>query len=545
MLFTPVKGITPVIAIILLLLMAVAAAGGFYFVYQGFTESGQESGETQIEQLGEQSLAQIQIESAAGGRIYVRNVGASDIDLSKSTVYVEDRPVDVSRSSETLAQKNRAVLKLTEAPGCTKERCEVKISGTASTSKSIDLSRLVCSSDADCYSGEACEGGVCVEGEPPACGDGECGSGEDGMSCFADCGPRHFAGFDLDPAEGDFDVYSYGWSGTTYVKGENLTSSLIGEVIRTSTIDSQGNLLVIGGIPFAMGGPNPPPEVFWLYNSSGTWTALDNITDNDWEDSIGGHGCDFNSSNEAIAVWTRGGSPHVVAWSSFDGTGWSESQNLTETAGNEPYIYEYPAFSFADDDKGMLVWAPSSDGTPWINCSLWDDGWGQFESIQELPETSSWEIRGLDVEFNSTHAIAAWTVQHGGIGSDFDEMVQWSTWDGTGWSEPENLTDEMGCYYANETYEGGDIELVVDNDDNLMMMTQNRSSSPSWVEWWSWDGGWVYEGNFTTGATCSGVGVVENEKNAITGLCAVFSASVEYYYTYWDGTEWSELSAFG
>jgi len=144
------KGITPVIAIILLLLMAVAAAGGFYFVYQSFSSSGEEAGATQIEALGETSLSQLTIESVAAGKVYVRNVGATDIDATKLTVFVDNVPYEVNLSTSTLAENSRVTFKFTTSPSCAKTKCEVKLSGAASGSKSVEAARLSCSSDGDC-----------------------------------------------------------------------------------------------------------------------------------------------------------------------------------------------------------------------------------------------------------------------------------------------------------------------------------------------------------------------------------------------------------
>lgn len=155
------KGITPVIAIILLLLMSVAAAGGFYFVYQNFSETGQESGSSQIENLGESTLAAIKIESAAGGKIYVRNTGSTTIDASRLSVYVDGVAIDVNASTENLEENSRASLKLTKAPTCASTKCEIKISGPASITKIIDYNKLICSSNSECAFNERCLNYVC------------------------------------------------------------------------------------------------------------------------------------------------------------------------------------------------------------------------------------------------------------------------------------------------------------------------------------------------------------------------------------------------
>ncbi len=530
------KGITPVIAIILLLLMAVAAAGGFYFVYQGFTESGEESGATQIEQLGEQSLAQIQIESAAGGRLYVRNVGASDIDLSKSTVYVENRPVSVNRSADTLSERNRAVLKLNEAPDCTTEKCEVKISGAASTSKTIDLSKLLCSSDADCYSGESCEGGVCMEGgeeeEGAYCGDGECGEGEDGLSCFEDCGPRSllFSGVDWD--EMNVDVYSFDWNGTTYVQGENVTNSTsnVFNVLNTG-FDSQGRALALGTYNYH----DTTAELWWGYDDGTGWySSEENFTGNNgYEDNFFLGGPDFNSSDEAMAVWRRGESDENIGWASFDGT-WSEPQNITDN-GPEMYVGR-GSFAFAPWDDGMAVWRSRSGDDDWVNYSYWDGSkWAETGTILSQEDELDHAIDFTDVAFNGTHAMAVWAFSYTYVG-DGGYIIQWSTWDNSSWSPVQNVTDES--WNVNLPSVG------VDANGDWVMILANATSEPVWTEWLSWEGGWVREGNLTD-ENAPGVawgGLQTNENGAVmTLLLEEISGSIyEGRWTCWDGTSWNE-----
>ncbi len=535
------KGITPVIAIILLLLMAVAAAGGFYFVYQGFTESGEESGATQIESLGEQSLAQIQIESAAGGRIYVKNVGAGEIDLSKSTVYVESVPVEVNRSSDTLAERSRAVLKFTQRPNCASDRCEVEISGAASASRTIELSKLVCSSNTDCYAGEACEGGVCVEeGEEEAvCGDGECDEGENGMSCFEDCGPRSVAVYNMDFSGGDYDVYSYDWDGTTYAFSRNLTPEIPGHdfIALNQAYDSEGNSIVLG----LTNTYTSNSEIMWSLHNGTDWSPFDNLTDNEWNDQYnsmnGVYGMDFNSSDEAIAVWETGEpSGGNMAWASFDGTGWSEPVNLTNT----PENFGFSDFSFAPDDTGIVLFESYVNYDSWINYSVWDGGWGEAGTVTETywaPDVFP-VFRSLSLEFNDTHGMAVWTINDF-EGIEDQDLLQWATWDEVGWTEPQNVSGELSRYMG--------VGLEVDANGEWLLVVSNATSEPPWPEWYSWEDGWVLEGNLTENDPTGVLVLDKNENDAITGKLlnqGPGGSSYVFSFTYWDGTGWSEPVAF-
>ncbi len=552
------KGITPVIAIILLLLMAVAAAGGFYFVYQGFTESGEESGSTQIEQLGETSLAALQIESAAGGRLYVKNVGAGDVNLSKVSVYVENVPYNVNASSDTLAERSRAVLKFTQRPSCSSDRCEVKISGAASTSRTLDSSKLSCASDADCYSGESCEGGVCSEGgeEGPVCGDGVCSGGEtssscpadcycgngecegdeDGLSCFSDCGPRSL----LLPVDENFivdydcDLHPYHWDGSSYAKGENMTQDDLFYIYVDNDFDSSGDGLAVGLV--GEYDNYDGLEIFASRNSSGAWSSPENVTENNgWQDFYAFSDFDFNSTGGAMLLWTSGDNEENVGWASHDG-GWSAPQNLTENIGGLT-VQSFPDFAFAPWDDGMAVWASASSANDWLNYSFWDNGWGEEKTLLSLEDSLSHGIYSVDVEFNGTHGLAVWSFRYSYMPSPYNYVIQWSTWDNATWSPVQNVSDELGSV--------GTVELEHDGSDWLLLLT-NESASPPWPEWYSWSSDWNYEGNLTS-SDPNGIVLetVSNENGALMALLinsttAGMTPPFAQHFTYWTGTEWTE-----
>ncbi len=544
------RGITPVIAIILLLLMAVAAAGGFYFVYQGFTEEGEESGSTQIESLGEQSLAAIQIESAAGGRIYVKNVGASDIDLSKARVYVENVPYNVNTSSDTLAERSRAVLKFTERPSCASDECEVKISGAASTSKKVDLAKLLCSSDADCLSGEACQGGVCFEGGGTSCGDGTCDEGEtssscpadcycgndqcdsdeDGETCFPDCGPRSLFFTVLeDQVTLDSDVVVHDWNGTTYLRGENLTN----DTITYSAFGAEywdGTSLSLGITGSIM--DSSSMEVFWSQNDGSGWSVPDNITENSWFDMYLLDNVGFNSTH-AIAVWAAGSDFENVSWSSFDGTEWSEAENITGVRNTD----DLPTFEFHPDGKGIALWPDKISTSAWLNYSVWDGGWLPPDDTLVGFEGGGceYEIEDIKVASNSTHLMAVWDVLYGECGLDPYRITQWATWDGSGWSSVENVSDEFSDLRP----------FALGADDGGWVLVSNNGTSPQyWPEWFSWQDGWIYEGNITGDPEGFPVYIVENENGA--KLLLMFDLINDYEsiarFSHWTGETWSGVT---
>lgn len=542
------RGITPVIAIILLLLMAVAAAGGFYFMYQQFSSSGTESGSSQIEQLGDQSLTQLSIESVAAGKVYVRNVGASAIDATKLTVYVDNVPYSVNVSASSIAENGRATLKFTQVPACGSSRCEVKVSGTATASRSVEPAKLSCSSDGDCSYGESCASGICVTGEVAeeeeqdcvwysgeGCGDCVCGEGEDGENCFVDCAPRSLNLINLDSATMDGDAYVHTWNGVTYVKGENLTNSSWNEGSYINVFDYQGNSLAVG-----LSGSEENTEVLWSYYNSTRWSVPGNITSNDNYDFTLLGGWDFNSTGDAIAIWVSSwdGVPdeaHNIMWSSFDGVSWTTPANLTDNA-DIVNIIESPShdFVFLPDDKGLAVWCSNAQTSDWVNYSVWDDGWGSVENtITSIDNTFQHNTRYVSTGFNGTHTMAVWVLEYSYLDSDYDEVLQWSVWDNSSWSTPQNLSDNVGDH--------GIFSVGADTNGDWLLGFRNDSSSPPWIEWYSNSGDWTYEGNLTETPVADTLFVMmENENDA---LFSVFSnmvgAEFIYRYSYWDGTDWS------
>ncbi len=528
------RGITPVIAIILLLLMAVAAAGGFYFVYQGFTEEGEESGATQIEQLGEQSLAQIQIESAAGGRLYVRNTGATTIDLSKSTVYVENQPVSVNRSSDTLAERSRAVLKLTEAPGCTQERCEVKISGAASTSEKIDLAKLSCSSDSDCYAGETCEGGVCIEEEEEeaVCGNGVCDAGEYGYNCFEDCYVDslllpviNFTGF-----VGHLSVFD--WNGSTYELSQNLTNTSTHSWDRAMiAFSNQGN--AVGASYF---GPSESERDIYLTTYDGSsWSYPANLTEDPgykamWFDSVSA-----DSSGNAVMVW-RGmpGQNNGLHWATVSDGVASSPQMMADTN----IVKETAVFDFMPDDNGYVFFSNETatiDGENYaVKYRHWDGSWGSYSNIATYQNE---EPRRFALDFASNgDGMAVWRIYN----ATNHEFIEYATYDGSSWTyqgsfEPWTVTNQTEVWLPQVHYDH-------EGDPIVSLMTASHPSI-AYVMFSHFDGSsWTPLSNFT-GDPLTQTYMMEFPDNTIfvpsLELSSMATSEWQYSFSVWNGDGWA------
>ncbi len=83
------RGITPVIAIILLLLITISIVGFALVFFQRTTETASQAGEEQLKQQVTQASSLPRIEGASGDRVYIRNVGNSNLDKSTLAFYVD------------------------------------------------------------------------------------------------------------------------------------------------------------------------------------------------------------------------------------------------------------------------------------------------------------------------------------------------------------------------------------------------------------------------------------------------------------------------
>ncbi len=546
------RGITPVIAIILLLLMAVAAAGGFYFVYQGFTEEGEESGATQIEQLSETSLAAIQIESAAGGRIYVKNVGASTVDLSKLSVYVEDKPVSVNRSSDTLAERSREILKLTEVPSCASGECDVRISGAASASKKVDLDKLVCASDSDCLSGESCEGGVCVEGEggTAVCGDGECAASEHGYDCWEDCHPESITMPQV-LAPNDLWLSHYDWNGTTYDFVENVTDPADFKVIYYQQLFflANGNHVAAG---FAnKGGWNSA----WHSKYDGSsWSYPSNLSNQyDIEGDIVSAWPDVDSSGNGMFVWTYSekGQPlpnKKVQWVTVQDNVASEPDNVTDWIGS--YSAYYPYFAFAPDNSGFVVYGNVSDFGTHNNhkvlYSHWDgSSWDDTGVVANYPNVASadsispsWPLVAFA---DNGDAMSVWGIENA------TNYIHWkyATHDGSSWSYQGNF--ESWTPVNDSALDFMPLELEYDHQGKFVFAASRMAGSIDGFQdfYFTYDGTWSANQTFPEASGKWLPSVSKTPDNTLFAIDMDYGAAMvhsknPWRWTVWNGDGWSD-----
>ncbi len=524
------RGITPVIAIVLLLLMAVAAAGGFYFVYQGFTESGEESGSTQIEQLGETSLAALQIESAAGGRIYVKNVGASAIDLSQVSVYVENVPYNVNASSDTLAERSRAVLKFTQRPSCSSERCEVKISGAASTSRTLDLSKLSCSSDADCYPGENCYGGVCV---------GEEETTDDEMP-----GPL------LLPVGIGQDSWlaRYDWNGTTYDFTENVTDAddpSVATLHQTSFL-SNGNHIVSGS---SYNGDWS--SCFHSKYDGSSWSYPSNLSS---QYDVGSGGLvdswsDVDSAGNAMFVWEGRLGPSFnrrPQWVSLQDGVASDPDNLTDWG-----VDSGLTFAFAPDNSGFAIYANTSDfGTHnnhKILYSHWDgSAWDDQGVVANYPNVENanalnfgyWPLLSFA---DNGDAMAVWVLSN----KTNYFVFEYATYDGSSWTYQGNFEG----WTPVESVSGSEyVPMGVAHDNegkSICSAMAHDGGSTFWDFYFTYDGTWSSNQTFPEASGKFLPSISKTPDNTLFAIdmdygAFVMGANNPWRWTVWNGNSWSD-----
>lgn len=500
------KGLTPVIAIILLLLMTVAAAGSFYFLYQSFTSSGEESGSSQMEQLSEQSLSAIEIESVGGGKIYVRNVGASTIDASKLTVYVDDVPVDANVSSSTLTEGGRVTIELTQVPSCT-DKCSVRIGGAATTSRTVDDYLLV---------------------PTDSCGDGTCSETETGITCYADCGLRSFL-----VMESDENVYQYDWDGTTYAQSGAVTDT--GDnMLLSNNFDSQGNALAIGAR-----GDDESREIIWASYDGSEWSGLTNLTDNEWRDEWYFDMAAFLSNDSAYVTWRSGENKDITVAYYEDGS-WSAPFNLTNNTGGDLGVSS-PAIDcvYADGygDVCMVVWmsAVNTVGSyydVWVNRSFFING--AWETIEPDSDSNVTYLNTTDVDslsadgmFNSTHVLMVWAANYPGQG---ESVVQYKA------SPYGSNPAEAPLVNASSKGEYGFVSLELDSEGTWILNTQHQGGGfdTTWPEIYTWDDGWSSIGNLSSNPTGWFL-TFQNEHGAILGVIGT-------QFTYWTGDGWAEMT---
>lgn len=120
------RSITPVIAIVILLLMTIAAGGMAYLTITTFQESAQTGAEAGSQQIFTQAGKTLKVESAEGGKIYIRNIGSQN--LEKPVVYIDGKPVNIT-GCETVEPGKVCVITIEELIDCgPDQKCTLQIS---------------------------------------------------------------------------------------------------------------------------------------------------------------------------------------------------------------------------------------------------------------------------------------------------------------------------------------------------------------------------------------------------------------------------------
>ena len=113
------KGITPVIAIVLLLMITIALIGFAYVWFNrmalGLTGNIEQQTNRTTTQMGEKILITSCV-SGDKGKIYIKNVGTSNLDQSKIDVYVDGALRGACNTSGSLAPQSTAQCVDTDIP---------------------------------------------------------------------------------------------------------------------------------------------------------------------------------------------------------------------------------------------------------------------------------------------------------------------------------------------------------------------------------------------------------------------------------------------
>lgn len=426
------KGITPVIAIILLLLMAVAAAGGFYFVYQNFSETGQESGSSQIGALGEQTTSAIKIESISEGTVYVKNTGVNDIDMTTSQIFIENAPVEATVSREQVGQNELVQVALPQGTTCSGESCEVKVVTSKATATQRATQAQLMSS----------------------CGDGTCSRNElINSNCFTDCGPHPFAmGHYYGNISASFDMVAAAveWNGTGLNYGANLSSTIFLDPSNThlKTYFFGDEDLAIGSRVYDSANGKTIP-IYSHYNG----THWSDLTDLSTQDTDGDMTADYAKypSGRGMTVWNVHNDTwteyahHILQYAIWDGSSFSTAQNVTW--GGEPIQAESHSIATIGEDNVLLVfrnWTTSTDYN--TSYSIWDGAsWSKPTQITGGENHFPEKVCALtdSVVMGDGRYLAVWECTFDFYCDECPRMVQYSVYDGEGWSEAANITESL------------------------------------------------------------------------------------------------------
>jgi flagellin-like protein len=435
------KSISPVIAIVVLMIMTVAAAGMAYLTITTYQTQTAASGEGGLETLGTRARTQLKIESVAGGKIYLRNLGTDT--FTGAQFFVEGRPLNVSGPVECNAG-SVCVYEVEEDVNCTGD-CELSMGldlpiGTQVTVEEEEI-------------------------EPETiCGDASCDPDEDCTTCPADCGVC---------------VYCL----SLEVSYESRTSANTeSDSVYSLDVDADGTAEILTGeraweFPPGRyrgvlkvwnktnGSFNVKNSTDW-YNTGSTYVrsvyALDVDADSTVEILTAGDADDGTRPNAQLKVWNRTG-------------GVLNLENSTEwyTTGNTYIRSVYALDIDGDSTLEILTAGDAHDGTRQnAQLRIWNRTGGtlNLENSTEWYNTGhtyAYSVSALDVDADGTIEI----ITAGSTLSGSYQVGQLRIWNRTGGTL--NLEDSIEWQLAGsgETRAYSMYPLDVDGDGTVEILT--------------------------------------------------------------------------
>jgi len=127
------KGITPVVAVILLLLITISIVGFAMMFFQRVAAQSAEGGEEQLQQQLSQAATQPRIASMSGDKVYVQNVGNTDLTKASLAFFVDGQKMAVAAGPDTLSPNSIDGYQLTGFSAGTAKSVKVTSGGLQDT----------------------------------------------------------------------------------------------------------------------------------------------------------------------------------------------------------------------------------------------------------------------------------------------------------------------------------------------------------------------------------------------------------------------------
>jgi len=96
------KGITPVIAVILLLMITISLVGFAFIWFSGLTKSITNQTSEHLEQQMRAMTSDFRIENVAGDKVYIRNIGTSEINKEGIGIYANNIKLDFTLQGDKI-----------------------------------------------------------------------------------------------------------------------------------------------------------------------------------------------------------------------------------------------------------------------------------------------------------------------------------------------------------------------------------------------------------------------------------------------------------